>query len=101
MVGYLFNNNQGGDLMIGTVLLLFYVLLPSIVIAVSVFGTLMAKNAFTTPIIALVLFLILQLTNFFEVGYGAIFIYTLISLVTAFLTLLLSKKRNTPQTKTL
>jgi hypothetical protein len=81
--------------MIGTVLLLLYVLLPLIVIAVSVFGTLKAKNVFTTPIIVLVLSLILQLTNLFEVGYGAIFVYTLISLVTAFLTLLLRKKRNT------
>jgi hypothetical protein len=87
--------------MIGTVFLLLYVLLPLVVIAFSILGTLMIKNAFTTPTLILVLFLILQLTNLFEVGYSVIFIYSLVSFVTARLIITLSKKRNkTKQTKT-
>jgi Protein of unknown function (DUF2651) len=87
--------------MIGTVFLLLYVLLPLVVIALSVLGTLMIKNAFTTPTLILVLFLILQLTNLFEVGYSVIFIYSLVSFVTTRLIITLSKKRKeTKQTKT-
>jgi hypothetical protein len=87
--------------MIATVFFLLYFLLPLIVIVVSVIGSLITKKVFVTPLVILLLFLILHLTNVFELGYSPILIYTLISLITAFVTFTVKDKRNKPQEKTL